>query len=74
MPYLTSSLAARALRAVSLSLFLAAAGTNAALGAPADTGLPAYAVVRDAIPQPLTATPGDAAAGKRVIENRKLGN
>jgi sulfur-oxidizing protein SoxX len=47
---------------------------HAASGAVTDSGLPPYAVVRDTIPLPLTAQPGDPAAGKLVIEDRKLGN
>lgn len=34
---------------------------------------PAYAVVGDAIPQPLTALPGDAARGRAIVANRQLG-
>lgn len=41
---------------------------------PPDSGLPPYTVVGDTIPQPLTTQPGTAAAGKLVIEDRKLGN
>ena len=34
---------------------------------------PAYAVVGDAIPQPLTTVPGDAARGRAIVANRQLG-
>ena len=33
-----------------------------------------YNVVGDAIPAPLTSRPGDAAEGRKVVEDRKLGN
>lgn len=39
-----------------------------------DSGLPPFTITGDGIPQPLTLEPGTAAAGKRVIEDRKLGN
>ena len=32
-----------------------------------------YAVVGDAIPQPLTPTPGDAARGRAIVANRQVG-
>jgi L-cysteine S-thiosulfotransferase len=32
-----------------------------------------YTVVGDAIPQPLTAEPGDAARGRKVVTNREVG-
>ncbi len=32
-----------------------------------------YTVVGDAIPQPLTATPGDAARGRAIVANRTVG-
>ena len=32
-----------------------------------------YTVVGDAIPQPLTAEPGDAARGRKVVTNRDVG-
>lgn len=34
---------------------------------------PRYAVVGDAIPQPLSATPGDAARGRAIVANRSVG-
>lgn len=40
----------------------------------AGKNLVSFRVVGDAIPAPLTTTPGDPAAGLRVIEDRKLGN
>jgi sulfur-oxidizing protein SoxX len=35
--------------------------------------LPAYGVVRDAIPSSLTGTQGDAARGRRIVANRHVG-
>ena len=32
-----------------------------------------YTVVGDAIPEPLTATPGDAARGRAIVANRSVG-
>lgn len=32
-----------------------------------------FTVVGDGIPQPLTATPGDAAAGRAIVVNRQVG-
>jgi len=36
-------------------------------------GLPGYEVTGDAIVQPLTGTPGDAARGRRIVGDRSLG-
>jgi sulfur-oxidizing protein SoxX len=52
----------------------ACASSRAAAATPSDSGLPPYTVVGDTIPMPLTTQPGNAAAGKAVIENSKLGN
>ena len=41
--------------------------------ASAQEGRRAYVVVRDSIPQPLTAVPGDAARGRAIVANRSLG-
>jgi sulfur-oxidizing protein SoxX len=35
--------------------------------------LPSYAIVGDAIPAPLTATPGDPARGREIVINRRVG-
>ncbi|HEV7616894.1 MAG TPA: sulfur oxidation c-type cytochrome SoxX [Burkholderiaceae bacterium] len=35
--------------------------------------LPPFTVVGDAIPQPLTAAPGDAARGRSIVANRQVG-
>lgn len=40
----------------------------------AESPLPAYHVQGDAIPLSLTGRPGDAAEGRKVVEDRKLGN
>ena len=64
----------RAARTLIVAVALAIGGPHAAFGATSDAGLPPYTVAGDAIPEPLTGQPGDPAAGKRVIENRKLGN
>lgn len=39
----------------------------------ASTSLPAQEVVGDAIPAPLTATPGDPARGRSIVANRQTG-
>src|SRR5215469_14284395 len=56
---------------------LRAMAIAAALLLPADAALAEellpYAVVGDAIPQPLTVTEGDAARGRAIVLNRQLG-
>jgi L-cysteine S-thiosulfotransferase len=41
--------------------------------APAQDGPRPYAVVRDAIPQPLASRPGDATRGRAIVANRSVG-
>jgi L-cysteine S-thiosulfotransferase len=53
------------------SLWLAAA--LAPLPAAAAQGATAFVVVGDAIPAPLTATPGDATRGRAVVGSRQTG-
>lgn len=52
-----------------LSLFLALAVANVAGGA----SLVSYKVEGDAIVQPLTDVPGDAARGRAIVANRQVG-
>ena len=47
--------------------------SGAAEDAPAPP-LVKFAVVSDGIPAPLTTQPGDPVAGRKVVEDRKLGN
>ena len=49
-------------------LLMPPASPGWAQGTPVD-----YRVVGDAIPQPLTATPGDAARGRAIVANRSVG-
>lgn len=42
-------------------------------GAAASPALQPYRVVGDAIPEPLTATPGDPARGRAIVANRQVG-
>jgi len=55
-------------RMAAVLLALAASGAPAA-GEP----LEPYEIVGDAIPKPLTATPGDPARGRAIVVNRRLG-
>ena len=55
--------------AVALAIALAVAPAGSTYGQ--DAG--AYAVVDDAIPSPLTGAKGDAARGREIILNRRLG-
>lgn len=48
--------------------------TGAAEDVPAPPALVPFTVVADGIPTPLTSQPGDPAAGRAVVEDRKLGN
>jgi L-cysteine S-thiosulfotransferase len=45
----------------------------AAAGARAQDGPRDYVVVGDAIPEPLTSRPGDAARGRAIVANRSVG-
>ena len=49
------------------------AGVAMLLVASAAMGQPAFEVVGDGIPQPLTAEPGDAARGRMIVANRQVG-
>lgn len=53
---------------VAAALFAVAAG-----GAARAEPLPSYEIVGDAIPAPLTATPGDPARGRAIVINRRVG-
>jgi sulfur-oxidizing protein SoxX len=44
-----------------------------ARAAAAEPAFAPYAVVGDAIPQPLTAAPGDAARGRAIVASRQVG-
>jgi sulfur-oxidizing protein SoxX len=52
---------------------LAVIAAGAADHARAEDGLRPYVVVGDAIPTPLTGTPGDAARGRAIVGNRQVG-
>ncbi len=58
-------------RGVAAAAALSIAGSSAVAEPP--FALPAYQIVGDAIAQPLTRTPGDAARGRRIIADRYLG-
>ena len=58
------------MRAGLSTLMLSAGATLASAQAPAHTPLPAFT---DAIIQPLTGTPGDAAKGRAIVANRQVG-
>ena len=54
---------------------IAVTQAGAAVAQPApDSAVAPYRVVGDAIPASLTGPPGDAAEGRKVVEDRKLGN
>lgn len=58
---------------VSASLLMATAATGLAQVPKPALGVAPYAVVGDAIPQPLVATPGDVARGRALVINRREG-
>jgi len=61
-------------RALAVAAAVAAAGLSiSASPGLAQTGLRAYEITGDAIVQPLTGTPGDAARGQRIVADRSLG-
>ena len=66
------------LGAACAALSAGAAGVAFAQGATAPSAtasgsIAPYTVVGDAIPQPLTEAPGDAARGRAIVANRQLG-
>jgi L-cysteine S-thiosulfotransferase len=57
--------------AVAAALLIAAAACGPARGE--EPPLVSYVVAGDAIPAPLTATPGDPARGRAIVVNRRVG-
>ena len=55
---------------VAVLLAQAASGASAQAG---PASLAAFQVIGDAIPQPLTATPGDPARGRAIVASRQTG-
>lgn len=53
---------------------ITALGATLALSETPQKTMPRFAVVGDAIPQPLTATAGDAARGRHIVLDREVGN
>ncbi|WP_207485952.1 sulfur oxidation c-type cytochrome SoxX [Arenibaculum pallidiluteum] len=56
-----------------LALALSAMPAQVRAAGPAPAGEPAYAVVGDEIPAPLTGQPGDAARGRAIAASRQKG-
>ena len=61
----------RSLRPRNFAALLVAA--TIAIGTQAQAVVASFEVVDDAIPQPLNATPGDAAKGRAIVANRQAG-
>lgn len=62
----------RGWRCTTVAGLLATALPAALAQAPQDTTVP-FTVVGDAIPQPLSTTPGDATRGRAIVTNRRVG-
>jgi len=62
-----------ALRATGVWLAMASALGVAQTQARVPLAVAEYRIVGDAIPQPLTAEPGDAVRGRAIVANRQLG-